>query len=261
MKLLHQGNHTLSLARRNNLDFPPHLQNAVEVIYLMEGTTTALCGGSKICLCQGDLLIVFPNQVHSFENSADVSALLMIIPVDPYLEHFRNTMEKKLPIDPILHWEQWQHTNLDMLLKEAHKEWKTAPKSVLQGYILLVIGKILPLLTLQGRDPGNTDALHSALLYLHQHYTEPVSRRQIATALGYHESYLSHIFSETLHTTLTDYVLNLRISDAVRLLETTDMTVSQISATVGFGSIRSFNRAFLKATGLTPRQYRKTQTG
>ncbi|HEX4914314.1 MAG TPA: helix-turn-helix domain-containing protein, partial [Vicinamibacterales bacterium] len=54
-----------------------------------------------------------------------------------------------------------------------------------------------------------------------------------------------------------DYVLNLRIEEAKRLLETSDRPVDDISATVGYEDASFFRRVFKRRTGLVPLHYRR----
>jgi len=79
----------------------------------------------------------------------------------------------------------------------------------------------------------------------------------LARELGYSEGYLSHIFSEALGTTMPAYVNTLRIRKAMELLRRGSISVSDAALELGFGSIRSFNRAFRKETGMTPAKWRK----
>ena len=53
-----------------------------------------------------------------------------------------------------------------------------------------------------------------------------------------------------------DYVNSIRISNACRLLTESDMPIGEISETVGFNTVRTFNRAFVKHMGMSPREYR-----
>lgn len=259
MKLLHQGNHQLRLSNNRKLDFPLHLQNGIEIIYLRSGSTRVRCGVKEFPMGAGDLLAVFPNTVHGFTNSVDTDSLMLLIPAAD-TGPFRSLLERKEPTTPILHANMWLHSGLDRILEMAHKDWKESTEPVRQGYILLVLGKLVPLLNLAQRTVGNGDALVKALAYLHEHYTEPITRRQLASALGYHESYISHIFSESLHTTLTEYLLQLRLDEATELLQSTKLSISDIATGVGFGSIRSFNRVFAKAFDCTPKEYRSKLT-
>ena len=56
---------------------------------------------------------------------------------------------------------------------------------------------------------------------------------------------------------ISSYLANLRINEAKRLLEQTDMKVSDISEQVGIYSQTTFIRLFKKSCGLTPNEYRK----
>lgn len=256
MRLLHQGNQTLRLSYRHQLDFPIHLHNALELVWLTAGQSTAVYGGERIPLSPGELFIAFPNRTHGYEGSAGAEGYVLIVPMTPYLEPFRGMLEEKVPETPVLHKGQWEHTGVDKLLEMAAMDTPTASEKVMQGYILLILGKLLPLLSLKDAGSASSDATQALLLFINHHYAEPLSRQDIAQAIGYNESYISHIFSDVLHTTLTDYITSLRMQDARRLLTDTRLTVSQIALSLGFGSIRSFNRIFMKQTGMSPTAYR-----
>lgn len=255
MKLIHQGNQQLRLSSNRKLDYPLHLQNGLELIYLRSGNTTLHYAGREYPMGPGDLLAVFPNIVHGFTDSVDTDSLMLLIPTDE-ASPFRSLLEHKEPHFPILKKEQWVRSGLDRVLEMGFADWKEAPEAVQKGYVLLALGKLIPLLDLEDRNPGSADVLQRALSYLHEHYTQPITRKQLAADLGYHESYLSHIFSDVLHTTLTEYLLQLRLDEAAGLLQRTKMPVSDIAIRAGFGSIRSFNRAFGSAMGCTPKEYR-----
>lgn len=257
MKLLHQGNHKLTFTRSGNLDYPTHVHNAVELVVLEEGTTDIFWGKGHTTLHAGDIFFSFPNQVHGYSGSRDVCCYLLIIPMQPFLVPYSSTLLEKLPASPFLHREQWEHTGLLPLLEMAYRDAKTASEPVIQGYLQVIIGKLLALMSLGSSSSVPPDALQSVLLYVNDHYTQPLSRKQIAHATGYNESYISHIFSDTLHISLTEYILSLRLPDARKLLQQTDLPVSRIALELGFGSIRSFNRIFAQKTGLSPSAYRQ----
>ena len=72
------------------------------------------------------------------------------------------------------------------------------------------------------------------------------------------DGYISHLFAYRIHQSFPDYVNALRLNEAIHLMHHAGRTLSDISATCGFSSIRTFNRAFLKKYGITPSQYRKS---
>jgi len=256
MKPLHQEKLQINIfTRHDNLDFIPHLHNAVEIAFLKAGQSTAICDGTRYPLGQGDLFISFPGQVHGYENSRGCDAIVLIFPPNPYLSAFRDVLKQKIPASPLLSKDNWEHTDIGQLMEMGLRE-KNKSEPLMQGYVLLIMSKLLPLLPLRDTPKNSANTLQTVLLYVNEHYTESLNRTDIAAAVGYSESYLSHLFSDMLHTTLSDYIVSLRINDALRLLSGSEMTISQIAISLGFGTIRSFNRAFQKKMNTSPSAYR-----
>ena len=56
-----------------------------------------------------------------------------------------------------------------------------------------------------------------------------------------------------------DYVRTLRVGEACRLLEKQTLSMTDVAYSVGFSSTRTFNRAFIRYVGMTPREYQKKQ--
>ena len=258
MKLIYQGKQDLVISYRTWLDFPVHLHNALEIVFLTEGQSTVLSGGKRRILGAGEVFVAFPNQVHSFENSCDIRGYVLIVPVKAYLGIYQSVMEQKVPEDPILPKGTWEHTALPQLLELAYRDRETASNQVMQGYLLVIVGKLLELLQLKDMPSGSADVLQALLLYLNKNYNQPLNRKTVAKAVGCNESYISHVLSGTLKITLTDYITSLRIGDALHLLSETAMPVSQMALSLGFGSIRSFNRAFQKQMHMSPTAYRNS---
>jgi YesN/AraC family two-component response regulator len=96
-----------------------------------------------------------------------------------------------------------------------------------------------------------------ALAYLHQHYAEPLSRQQIARAVGVSEGYLSKIFKQEMGISPWDALNRFRIQRARELLKTTDKNITEIAAQVGFDDPSYFGRVFQQQVGLSPKKYRE----
>ena len=255
MKLLYQDNHGYRFSNgHRKLDFQPHLHEAVEVFYFLEGESLVQCGTEQYKLSAGDLFIAFPNQIHGYEESHHVSGYLMILQPNVWLKPYYKLLTEKLPQTPVLRKGTFEHTGIPELLNMACLDQSQVSREVLQGYFAVIFGKLLSQLSLH--EAGN-DAIQRVLLYIHDHYKEPIGRKDIAHAAGYTESYISHLFSATMRTSLPDYINALRVEEAKELLKGTDLSVTQIAAALGFGSIRNFGRTFQKLTGTTPKDYRK----
>ena len=103
----------------------------------------------------------------------------------------------------------------------------------------------------------SSDVVLQIIDYCLKNYKEPLSVDDVASALNISRSSVSHIFSSRLAISFNDYVNSLRLSDAVKLLKNSNDSVTDIASKVGFGTIRTFNRAFLKQYGMSPTSFRK----
>lgn len=257
MKFLYQGNHRFRFEYRvHNLDYPLHIHNAIEIFCCTAGTTTVQYGDSQQKISAGDIFCAFPNRPHGYTDSHDEEGFIFIVPLKPYLSAFYNTLTKKYPADPVLIDAKQRDPALFPVLQIAYEESNIASAAVMQGYLQVIVGKILSMLVLEEIREGSDETVKAILEFLDANYKQPLTRREIAKAVGYNESYISHIFTKMFKTTLLDYINSLRIYDACEMLMQTEKTVSVIARELGFGSIRSFNRVFLKETGCTPREYR-----
>jgi AraC-like DNA-binding protein len=96
-----------------------------------------------------------------------------------------------------------------------------------------------------------------ALAYIHQNYALPLSREEIARAVGVSERYLSEIFKQEMGISPWDVLNRLRIQRACELLKTSDTSITEIAFQVGFSDSSYFGRVFSKQMGLSPKTYRQ----
>lgn len=96
-----------------------------------------------------------------------------------------------------------------------------------------------------------------ALQYLRDHYMEPFSLDEIASALFVNKHYLSRVFSERTGRTLLWQHNELRCEDARRLLADPDYSIAVVAFRSGFTSSSHFSRIFRNHTGCTPSEYRR----
>lgn len=101
----------------------------------------------------------------------------------------------------------------------------------------------------------------SVIEFLNQNYGKPLSLDSIAEQFHITPTYLSSFFKREVGENFSSYLANLRIAEAKRMLEETDLKVSDISEQVGIYSQTTFIRLFKKNCGLTPNEYRKAHGG
>lgn len=85
-----------------------------------------------------------------------------------------------------------------------------------------------------------------------------INLRRLAAEIAVPSIHLSEVLNTRLGMSFYDYINQCRISDACALLIETEMTILEISETVGFNAKSTFNTSFKKITGQTPSQWRRT---
>ena len=91
-------------------------------------------------------------------------------------------------------------------------------------------------------------------------YLNPkLTTTDVATAIGTNKTYLSNYLNNTLNTSFFDYINTFRINEACRIIEMMPergrISMSVVAQKSGFNSLSSFNRYFVKLTGISPKSY------
>jgi len=105
--------------------------------------------------------------------------------------------------------------------------------------------------------PPHTSALvKRAIALIQQRYDEPLSRQEIADAVGVSKDYLGRIFHQELGLSPWEYLIRYRVLRAKELLLTRDYSVAEIAARVGFDTAGYFSQIFRREAGCSPRAFR-----
>ena len=92
--------------------------------------------------------------------------------------------------------------------------------------------------------------------YLDEHYMETIMLDDLAERFYISKNYLTRIFREQFGMSIKTYLQVVRITQAKRLLRTTDKTIEEIGVECGFGSLYYFSRCFKEIEGTPPSIYR-----
>jgi transcriptional regulator GlxA family with amidase domain len=115
----------------------------------------------------------------------------------------------------------------------------------------------LPFASLLRRQPHADAAVRRVETFLEEHYLQPQVVSAAVEASGLPERTLKRRFKAATGSSLLDYVQNLRIECAKRLLEDDDLPVDEIAAHAGYENAAFFRRLFKRSTGLKPGDYRR----
>lgn len=135
----------------------------------------------------------------------------------------------------------------DYLLKPIDKHEFLSVVRLLQQSELIEQGKI---------EPNANSLINSAKTYIRKHYANKLTMVQAADYVHLNPSYFSKLFRSKTGVTFTDYLTNVRITQAKQLLLNTDDRICDICLNVGFSDNVTFNRAFRRVVGVSPTDYR-----
>lgn len=93
--------------------------------------------------------------------------------------------------------------------------------------------------------------------FLQNNFNSKISLKQAADLIYLTESNFCKFFKKATGKTYSDYLNELRINEASRMLVQSEKTISQISFECGFETLSYFNRVFFNKRGMTPSKYRK----
>lgn len=95
--------------------------------------------------------------------------------------------------------------------------------------------------------------------YIAQNYKDPsLGLNKISDEFQISESYFSHMFKEKTGVNFSTYLENIRMSEAVKLIQETDISLNELYIAVGYNNANSFRRAFKKVYGVTPSSMRES---
>lgn len=243
-----------SLISVNNT-FPPHIHKQLELIFVLSGQITVTVDKKSFLLSRHDLSLCFPSLIHSCETKKE-SRIFMLIFNPDFLPDFSNELMNLEPLLPCFHLEDDSEA-CRILYSLLHCQSGKPDNRIVKGYLMLLLGFLFSSMEFQPRAYREDMELNQRLLlYMDSHFKEDLTLEALAKTLGINRFYLSHLFSEKLHTSFPSYLNGKRIDYAMKLLLGSSLSVTEIAYECGFASTRTFYRAFRTITGMTPCQFR-----
>lgn len=102
----------------------------------------------------------------------------------------------------------------------------------------------------------NQERVQNMLTFIHAHYSEKLTLNDIAAAASVSTRECIRCFRNTIRQTPLEYVMEYRLNMAKRLLDDTEMSITDLSLQCGFSSNAYFGKIFREKYGMTPLQYR-----
>lgn len=247
-----------------------HWHKELEIIYVYEGPLYVTIDKQDYIGKKGDIFIVNPKEIHKMhvqDNYVRYGTLLF----SPKSLLFHETDEitrkylQPLCIGDVIFHRTIDHEELGQTLfsfitkivqlnREKVPAYRLGTKALLLEIIFLLFHHNM---AINSPHAAKDSSLNREIIsYIGDRYTDNLTLTEIADKFHMSYKYFSRYFKNTFHTTLSDYIMKLRLERAELLLTSTGLPVTDISLQTGFNNISFFIRSFKQAYGLTPLQYR-----
>ncbi len=264
------------LHQRDLTDFiiPWHWHEELELGYIQEGTSKIITVGAEYIIRQGDGFFINSNVMDMKQNAAPGQQALEINHIfhPVFLSgHFKSRFEKKY-LAPVINNHQIEVyiirrgkpisdkilANLYRLKElQSHENMEFQTRNILSETWLLLLEDIQNNFKMNKTQKfEQPDRIRNMLSFIHSHYKDKITVAQIADATGTSEREAMRSFRKALNQSPIEYLISYRLNESKKMLQNSDLPITEICYQCGFSDSSYFGKAFRKAYGLTPREFR-----
>ncbi len=232
-----------------------HWHENMELLYMTEGSMQITIDTQQYIVNQGDLIVVNCYRMHFISPPESPASYLCLIPDKAYCEEFGLPMED-IQIQPVIN-----SPHIAALFESVAQEFQDEhpyQKAMLKSRIMLLLTELfrhhsLPESNVRTKaQSAKLKTVQSALLYMKQHMSEPISTEQIAQHVGFSKYYFCRLFKEITTYSPVNYLNLLRCKNAQRLLTEGKESIREIALLCGFENLSYFTRTYKKYMGVLP---------
>lgn len=275
-KLLSLGKYITVRTHTRFTAFPTHGHNYVEIMYVCKGTVTHVIQGKTVTMAEGDILFMNQAVRHSIQKTGlnDIAINFIILPqfFDIPLSMMRNDRENVLAEfllgvlhihekqPQYLHFKTAGNTAVENLMENIIESlmYRKNEENINQFTMGLIFLHLLNNIETIGEDSifsGKDIMADTAVRYISRHYKD-ANLQELAGSMRQSVSNMSKMIKKSTGYTFKELLQKRRLSQAVLLLEDTDMTILEIMNAVGYENSSFFYHVFREAYGMSPKEYR-----
>ena len=237
----------------------PEGREDYQLLYVADGCVYFEFQGERQRVEKGNMVLYWPGESQYYELfSADHSEF--------YWVHFtgydvdRLLTEWGIPRGQNVFWVgtasdyRWMYHQMIRELQGRQDHYESLTCMTLQHLFLLIHRHLT---AAEDRTRGFHGEIIQALTWFERHWREDISIEEYAARNRITPYWFRQKFKQYTGTTPTQHIINLRMTNAMNLIENTDYNISQIADAVGYDNPSYFRRLFRKHIGMSPTEYRR----
>lgn len=252
-----------------------HSHDSYEIYYLLEGERYYFIKNRTYPIAKGDLVFIKRNDIHRTLDAENPTHERILI---NFKKEFVSSLARDFPdmdIFSCFHREfatirltANEQETVETLLFRMLQEYKRMSYGASTSLKLLLCELLVFINRYISQHPENQfehrNPLHKKIsdvvTYINNNYMKPITLEHLSSEFFISPFYLSRVFKEVTGFTYVEYLNNVRIKEAQRLLRETGLKVTEVAEKSGYDSSTHFGRVFKESTGQSPLKYRKRFT-
>lgn len=234
--------------------FGPAIRRHYLLHVVLKGKGVFRSGGMEYCVTAGSAFLIRPDEVTYYQaDEADPWEYAWAAFAGPDGERLlseygldKSCIARFCQDGP---WAKWSLCLADSFSSGSGSQNETT------GYLYLLFSQMVP----AGRHPGayTETYMEKAESFIKNNYGYPVTVSDIARYVGIERTYLYKLFIQYKNCSPKKYLTACRLRNAKWLLESSDLSVTEIALSSGFNGSSSFCKIFQEKERMTPLNYRK----
>ncbi len=234
---------------------PPHIHEFSEFVFTKKGVFHMSLDGKEYTVPENHLIFVSSNQLHECRCKAP-SQIQCVVFSNDFIPIFHSIIKGKEFENPVFDFFD------NKTLIEALGDTDNNKTLKICGLLNVILDFMLEKGCLISKRKNNQkyDCFQLIIDYISNNFKDDIQLSDVAKRLGYHEKYLSSAMHSLTGMNFRTFLALYRIDYAKSLLLNSadnHYSISEIATKSGFSSLNTFNRMFLKLTGVTPSKFKK----
>ncbi len=253
-----------------------HFHTEYEIFYILDGVRLFFFNNRNFLASKGDLILVDSNLIHMtksvMEDDIGHNRIILYITLEKMKEldgllpnlNFVQFIHENYGVYHLNEQQQQQFMDLYYLFKKEYREKKHGYQQAIElavtSYLLNLTRDLTPETKehpVMGEDE-RYQHVYKIADFLQKHCEEDITLDQLSQKFYLSKYYICRLFKEITGYSIREYININRIQKAKRLLEETDLSISDISRMVGYTSLTYFEQIFkAQMNNMSPMKYRK----
>ena len=241
----------LEYARVHSPSYYLHFHSHIEIYVILSGEVEVLINGRRKLLHGGEISVAMSYDAHGYSTPKTAEAEYLVIPTT-YCADILPLFESKRSASPFI-----DDPEVFRVVCDAMEHILSGTNELSKrGYIYVILGAILERMVPEEAPPQNDPRIApDILIYISENFRNELTLASLAERFGYNPSYLSRSCHSTFGISLGKYLTVLRLREAVMLMRKGGKSITECALESGFGSMRSFYRAFSDEFSCPPKEY------